>query len=109
MNIELVERNKKGKVLCPVCNEAIMTEEGTEPILCDHVEFIYLQSVDEFENISDNIKKNEKKIKKIMRDGDWKDVVKAKLIPKNITILDFTESGMACGPVSFTTYIGIKK
>lgn len=109
MRTKQIEKNDDGNVICPVCGDIIISEDGETTDPCKHVKFIFLDSVGEFsvmrlpgEGIAD-------KIKEALWEGDWDDVVKAKLIPKGVSVLELTESGLACGPVSFVTLIGIAK
>lgn len=98
-----METNNDGK--CPVCGKKIITENGTASKLCKHVQFIYLQSVGEFEMCKDET--ISEKISQCLAMGEVDEA--ETLLPKGWHIEDYTESGMCCGPCSFTIYIGIKK
>jgi len=111
MNVESVERDDGGELKCPVCGEVIITaEEGTSQALCKHVMFVYLDNVSEFEFVKKGFQKTADKITKAFDEGDclgW-DEIEAKLLPKGVSVLELTETGLCCGPCSFTMSIGIK-
>jgi len=107
MNVESVELNDDNAIVCPECGSVIFTSDDGFDVFCSHVEFVYLHSVGEFVFSSDRIEKNEDKVRKILEESDWD--AGERFLPKNMTILDYTETGMCCGPCSFTTYVGITK
>lgn len=87
---------------CPVCNHPVAPmDEPCDP--CDHVAFIYLDSIGEFEYTTgafedlENIDLIEDDFIDVLKDFKIKDVYQ------------LTYNGLACGPVSFDVTIGIKE
>src|ERR1700745_244748 len=102
----------QGDITCPICCETIVDEVGpcTQPS-CGHVRFIYVND-DGFEYIDPELQKelNAEKVgaeESGERFDTW-DALRAHTGPDSI-ILDQTETGMACGPMSFTVWVGIRK
>ena len=100
---------------CPVCDKTLISEEEGTHELCEHVLFVYLDSIGEFESSTDEIDTLVEKIRKEKSDPDggyydgeiMEDLLEA--LPDNITIHQLTGYGMACGPTSFTISVGIKE
>ena len=122
------EENAKGvsSVCCPECGKAWKTDDDGEVYPCKHLEFVWgdggLVSLGDFDQ--DQLRSDYVKARaKIAADNDDEDLedgdgifdefpdwdVIGELETKVVDELcQLTESGMACGPVSFTTFFGIK-
>jgi len=123
------EEDDKGvnAVRCPVCQQAWRHEDDDELYGCKHLQFVWgdggLQDLGDFdlEQLRADYLKTRTKVaaddedsedlddeRNIFDDApDW-DVlgeIETKVVDE---ICELTESGIACGPVSFTTYFGIK-
>jgi hypothetical protein len=105
--IEIAE----GNIKCPTCGTTIIDDDGpgTQPS-CAHVRFIYVND-EAFEYIDPELEKelNAERAsveEKGHRFDTW-DALRAHTGPDSI-ILDQTETGIACGPVSFTVWVGIR-
>lgn len=98
-------------ITCPTCGKTIIDEEGpgTQPS-CAHVRFIYHSVA--FEYIDPELQKEldaeEASAKEKGKRFDTWDALRAHTGPDSI-ILEQTERGMACGPISFTVWVGIRK
>ena len=99
---------------CPVCDKKLVTEDEGTHELCEHVLFVYLDAIGEFESSSSEIDALVEKIRKEKSDPDdgyydgdiMEDLLEA--LPENVTIHQMTGHGIACGPISFTMSVGIK-
>lgn len=109
-----IEENENGELIfnCPKCGSTIFhPEEPIEP--CKHCVMVYSDICGEFTHTDTKpIEKLEKKINKELKDGDknasemmeeFTDASKGKY-----ELYSVTQSGIACGPVSFTDYFIIK-
>jgi len=102
----------QGDITCPICCKTIVNEDGpgTQPS-CAHVRFIYVND-DGFEYIDPELQ-NELNAERASAEKrgerfDTWDALRAHTGPDSI-ILDQTETGMACGPIPFTVWVGIRK
>jgi hypothetical protein len=102
----------EGDITCPTCGKTIADDDGpsSQPS-CDHVRFFYVNG-DGFEYIDPELQKelNAEEAAAKERDDlfDTWDALRAHAGPDSI-ILEQTQRGMACGPMSFTIWVGIRK
>lgn len=95
-------------VHCVFCGHQQDPENGS---YCQHVAFIYLRSIDEFEHISEEYIEQIEKIKKDSEDAESiLETVEDQLLKIQATgrnyIVELSSSGIACGPSSFTVLYG---
>ncbi len=91
---------------CPICAAPLLDEDGLGS--CPHLQFAYHSSIGEFlattpeiDNLLPSMTEDSESV------CDYITELKSKL-PKSITVYDIDQSGMACGPVWATIWIGIK-
>jgi len=101
----------EGDITCPTCGTTIMDDDGPgiQPS-CAHVRFIYCNG-EAFEYIEPELEKElSAEAARAEEKGElfdtW-DALRARTGPDSI-ILEQTETGMACGPISFTIWVGIR-
>jgi len=102
----------EGNITCPNCGKTILAEAGfAEQPSCAHVRFIYVNG-DGFEYIDPALQKvldSEAASAEEKNDlFDTWDALRAHTGPDSI-ILEQKETGMACGPITFTIWVGIRK
>lgn len=128
MKVETIEweaaPNGESTISCPGCGKVWRTTENDEPEpdACEHLLIQWGEGglyplgrfdVERFK--ADYLKAKAEVCEDDDEDGDsvfesspdW-DVLDALKSKEIDTLLELTESGIACGPVSFTTYYGIK-
>jgi uncharacterized Zn finger protein (UPF0148 family) len=102
----------EGVITCPTCGKTIVEEDGpvSQPS-CDHVRFIYVNG-DAFEYIDPDLQKelNAEEAAAEERDEEFDtwDALRAHTGSDSI-VLEQAQRGMACGPMSFTVWVGIRK
>lgn len=107
----VVDVEEDENIVCPSCGVTAINSDGPrEQPSCQHIRFIYLEGYG-FDYAAAELGALVQKVD----DGDvdtcdesefW-DVMKADLGAEG-TILKRTDSGMACGPVSFTVWVGFR-
>jgi hypothetical protein len=96
-------------VYCPVCRKRVndISEDSYDINPCPHLVFAYQTISGDYEYIDEGF---EKKIEAVntdeLEDDGFLDILSASEHPKNMLVVDICYSGMACGPISYSVYIG---
>ena len=108
--VEQDDNNENIFPFCPVCGKATMEldeEENGKVTGCKHLEFIYVQEVNEFEYKSDQFKD---RFNIIDFDEFELDNLKTTLetigYTNSLLALEVTTNSIACGPSAFTSVFG---
>lgn len=108
LEISTTENEDSHLIHCLFCGHQQDPENGS---YCQHVAFIYLRSIDEFEHISDEYVEQINKMREAL-DGAESilDTVEDQLLKIPASgrnyIVELSSSGFACGPSSFTALYG---
>ena len=94
-------------VHCPICGQATLDTEGAGATPCQHLAFIYVGAVGEYEFTSDDYDQRTKDLddKDLSFDSFTKFLSMAGY-GNNLLALEITYGGMACGPVWYTDIFG---
>jgi hypothetical protein len=99
----------EGIVACPRCGETLLDEDGG-PVhpYCEHVRFVFVNG-DDFDYIDPDLELELANAKADNACGlfDTWEFLREKARDVGL-ILERTERGMACGPVSFTVWVGLQ-
>jgi hypothetical protein len=102
----IIEVDEEEELKCPTCGKAIVAAEEVVPQpSCKHIRFIYANG-EAFEYIDPELEAQLELERAQDEDFDEWDALKAHTGPGSV-ILEQTEEGMACGPVSFIVWVGI--
>lgn len=88
---------------CPACGAVAMDEAHFAETPCKHLIFAFLDEVGDFSYIAPEL---EKLLEKLSDDEDQVDGLCKRIKSKTAICLGVTTSGMACGPVSSTAWLG---
>ena len=106
VNLDLPSGTPFEELFCPACGAKLMSEDGVGA--CRHLAYVYWDELGEFEQVAPQI---EGALRTALDDEDADDhpvnLVAVQLASKPILHLSVETSGMACGPVSSTLYVGI--
>ena len=108
LEISTTENEDSHFIHCLFCGHQQDPENSS---YCQHVAFIYLRSIDEFEHISDEYVEQINKMREAL-DGAESilDTVEDQLLKIPASgrnyIVELSSSGLACGPSSFTVLYG---
>ena len=101
---KIVEVDSAASLICPHCSQKLVDEDDCVVVPCDHLLFFYVSGC--FEYIDPKL---EERMTEAEGEEDFdrcdflRDQSGAEII------LEHTEDGMACGPVSCTAWVGIVK
>ena len=91
---------------CPVCGVKLLSPDGEGE--CPHLAYTYFDEVGEFTSVAPHL---EEVLSAVLDDEEADehpvDLAATKIQAKSILHLSVETSGMACGPVSSTVYLGI--
>jgi hypothetical protein len=108
----IVEIEADNDVVCPVCNALIVGEEGlTQQPSCEHILFIFANAeVFEYDALGLEARLNAAG-EKADEAGDYFDEWEwlSAQCDKRDVILEQNSDGIACGPVSFRVWVGIRR
>ena len=110
---KVVEIPEDENVVCPICNALIVDEEDglVEQPSCAHIRFVYANG-EAFEYDSEKLERRlEAAQEEADEAGDYLDEWEwlSAQCGKDDLILSQVSGEMACGAVSFTTWVGIRK
>ena len=97
-------------VACPRCGRLLLNDVGVFYPLCEHVRFIFVNG-DAFEYIDPELERDLEEAKAAAgRAGRRLDVWDFLIdeTGNGGSILQWSETGMACGPVSYEVWFGIR-
>lgn len=123
MQVREIQYDNDGNIRCPICGKSWLPQEEIEPSPCKHLQFIWhedsdLQPFNGFNSRAyldqyiEVYRENEDD--DLLNDGDIEispddGILKKTPCNQIDEILEATQSGMACGPVWFTSYFGVKR
>lgn len=110
-NTQMIQIDAELDLVCPVCGITILDSEGLhQQPSCSHVRFIYANG-EAFEYCDPELEallaEEEAKADEDDEFFDTWDALRRHCEPGDL-ILEQTEESMACGPVSFTVWVGIR-
>ena len=130
-SVEELDDDRYQKMVCPKCGEIWVEVEGGSAEIkydtkCKHLKFIIEQAADEVaylnglteETLLKAVEQAHAKVNpvaekmsggEILQEDKFNDEIwKMVELEAVDTLLDFTQSGIACGPVSYTIYFGAR-
>ena len=121
MQVRDIQTDEDGNVKCPVCGRTWRTADNADINPCDHLRFVWNeQSVPTYfgkwkhgpftkEYLRLYRKENDDEATRgdALENPDHNVFRKMLPLPDLTHIYSVTETGIACGPVSFTTYFGV--
>jgi len=92
-------------IYCPACGSVVFNSEGVQPS-CAHVLFVYHDMNNEFTYVRKGLEDLLRKAEEVAEEEpEMPPEILARLIDSESALcLTATASGMACGPISFTSY-----
>lgn len=92
-------------IYCPACGKVVFNSEGAVPD-CSHVLFIYHDIASEFTYLKEGFEDSLQKAQEMAEEGSdtAPEILADLIVSESALCLAVTASGMACGPVSFTSY-----
>lgn len=96
-------------VHCPICGKASIEikDDVDEVTPCDHLVFIYIGEVSEFEYQSEDFEKRFNAIKRVKISlNNFKDALIEAGYDNKMLAIEITYGGMACGPSWYTDIFG---
>ena len=100
---KIIEVDSASALVCPHCAQKLVDEEDCVVVPCEHLMFFYV-SLGDFEYIIPTLEERMKEAE-AQEDFDCRDFLRNESGAE--VILEHTEDGMACGPVSCTAWAGI--
>jgi len=113
VDLELPFGKRCDAFYCPACGAPIaQPEHGLSPTPCEHLRFVYLESVGLFAFVADDLREALDRAERAAdeaADEAWDplDAVCALLPEQNVICVHLTTGGMACGPVWESTVYGL--
>ncbi len=110
-NVELTE---DGKFNCPICGKTLWDGENpADDLACEHLKMAFSDAVGEFYFLVDGMERTQIEVMQAYGaddyDGNIEEILELAAKKNGCSIYAITTSGMACGPVSNTDYLFIKK
>jgi hypothetical protein len=106
--VRLDQQGDPAEIHCPVCGKPVFENELTD-LMCSHVLFTYVDAACDFGYIKENLKKFAEAAEEYSQEWET-DPVETLMLSiahrQDIFCLAVTTSGVACGPVSATAYVG---
>lgn len=111
-NPQIIRIDEEQDIVCPVCDALILDSETLYPQpSCEHVRFVYCNG-EFFEYVNSELEallaEDESKSDEQDEFFDTWEALRRHSGPEDL-ILEQTEESMACGPVSFTVWFGIRR
>ena len=107
--VMLDQKGDSAEIYCPVCGQPVFENEGTSA-LCSHVLFTYVDLAGEFGYVNQELQELAEGARGY---SDVWGVCPVEVLMLSIDrpdafCLAVTTSGLACGPMSATAYVGFK-
>jgi hypothetical protein len=107
----IIERECGGDIsaFCPICGKptAKSSDEDPDYTPCEHLAFLYLGLISDFEYRSDDFKKRTEALdRKDLNFDNFQKYLEDAGYDNRLLALEISQSGIACGPIGFSEIYG---